>query len=147
MHRRLRSTAGWRDTSRQTGMLVGPGDRLWRLLRWVCCSTCGCCAKRSGRDLRRAHQDALRLGTFALCLASSSKMVGYGRAGAPARLLDRHGAGVGGPVGWSGGWFEGDLVAEGFELADAVAFLDAGVETAVVEAGAQVFVTGVGIRQ
>src|SRR5215218_5755027 len=47
-----------------------------------------------------------------------------------------------GPSSWlhadSGGGFEGDLVAEGFELADVVALGALSVEAGVVEAGAQV---------
>ena len=47
-----------------------------------------------------------------------------------------------GPSSWvradSGGGFEGDLVAEGLELADVVALGALSVDAAVVEAGAQV---------
>jgi hypothetical protein len=47
----------------------------------------------------------------------------------------------------SGGGFEGDLVAEGFELADVVALLVFWVDARVAVAGAQVVETDVGIGQ
>src|SRR5829696_6416765 len=53
--------------------------------------------------------------------------------------------------GWmgagSGGGLEGDLVAEGFELADVVALGAVGVDAGVVEAGAQVTEAGGGVGQ
>jgi len=48
---------------------------------------------------------------------------------------------------WSGGGFEGDFVAEGFELADVVALGAVGVDAGVVEAGAEVVVAQVGVGQ
>src|SRR4029450_11597265 len=47
----------------------------------------------------------------------------------------------------SGGGFEGDLVAEGFELADVVALGAVGVDAGVVEAGAEVTEAGLGVDQ
>jgi hypothetical protein len=44
----------------------------------------------------------------------------------------------------SGGGFEGDLAAEGFELADVVALAALGVDPGVVEARAEVLVVDVG---
>ena len=44
----------------------------------------------------------------------------------------------------SGGGFEGDLVAQGLELADVVALGAVGVDAGVVEAGAQVVEATVG---
>src|SRR5512132_518362 len=46
-----------------------------------------------------------------------------------------------------GGGFEGDLVAERFELADVVALAAFGVDAGVVEVGAEVVEAGVGVRQ
>jgi hypothetical protein len=48
---------------------------------------------------------------------------------------------------WSGSGFEGDLVAEGFELADVVAPGAVGVDTGVVEVRAEVTAVGVGVGQ
>src|SRR5215216_53540 len=50
-------------------------------------------------------------------------------------------------MGWSGGGFEGDPVAEGFQLADVVALDALGVDAGVVEAGAQVLEPGGGVGQ
>ncbi len=47
----------------------------------------------------------------------------------------------------SGGGFEGDFVAEGFELADVVAFLPAGIDAVVLEIGAEVDVANCGVGQ
>src|SRR5215217_3010503 len=47
----------------------------------------------------------------------------------------------------SGGGFEGDLVAQGLQLADVVVFGALGVDVGVVEAGAQVVVAQVGVGQ
>jgi hypothetical protein len=47
---------------------------------------------------------------------------------------------------WSGGGFEGDFVAEGFELADVVAHLAAVADAGVVEVGAKIGVAGIGVR-
>ena len=75
------------------------------------------------------------------------KSVGDGRTGPPARR-ERGGAGRGRGNGCgSGGGFEGDLVAEGFELADVVALLAVGVDAAVVEVGAEVVEAGFGVGQ
>jgi hypothetical protein len=61
--------------------------------------------------------------------------------GARQRPAERQRSRVRG-AGGSGGWFEGDLVAEGFELAD-VSFLAAfGVDAGVVVAAAQVGIAG-----
>jgi hypothetical protein len=49
-------------------------------------------------------------------------------------------------IGWSGGRF-GDLVAEGSELADVVAFLTVWVHTGVVVAGAEVVEPGAVVAQ
>ena len=49
--------------------------------------------------------------------------------------------------GWSGGSFEGDGVAECFELADVVAAAAVGVDAGGVEPGTEVGVTGFGVRQ
>src|SRR5215213_6316139 len=53
--------------------------------------------------------------------------------------------------GWmgagSGGGLEGDLVAEGLQLADVVALGAVGVDAGVVEAGAEVTEAGVGVDQ
>src|SRR5918994_4668208 len=52
--------------------------------------------------------------------------------------------------GWvpgSGGGFEGDLVAQGLELADVVALGAVGVDAGVVEAGAEVTEAGVRVGQ
>ena len=48
---------------------------------------------------------------------------------------------------WSGGGFEGDGVAEGFELADVVAGLAAVADAGVVEAGSKVGVARLGIGE
>jgi hypothetical protein len=50
-------------------------------------------------------------------------------------------------VGRLGGWFEVDLVAECFELADVFAFLAVGLDAAVVEAWAEVGELGAGIGE
>ena len=55
------------------------------------------------------------------------------------------GAGTGKPP--SGGGFEGDLVAQCFELADVVTFFAFRADVIVVEIGAQVMETGLGIGQ
>src|SRR5512133_2410110 len=47
----------------------------------------------------------------------------------------------------SGGGFEGDLVAQGLELADVVALGAVGVDAGVVEAGAEVTEAGAGVDQ
>jgi hypothetical protein len=47
----------------------------------------------------------------------------------------------------SGGGFEGDLVAEGLELADVVALGAFSVDAGVVEAGAQVMEVGLWVGQ
>jgi hypothetical protein len=47
----------------------------------------------------------------------------------------------------SGGWFEGDLVAEGFELADVPAFALFRVDAGGVEVAAEVVVAGAGVGQ
>ena len=47
----------------------------------------------------------------------------------------------------SGGGFQGDLVAEGFELADVVALGALRVDPGVVEAGTEVVIAGLGIGQ
>jgi hypothetical protein len=47
----------------------------------------------------------------------------------------------------SGGGFEGDFVAECFELADVVAFGAFGTDTGVVEAGAEVVEAGGGVGE
>src|SRR6266516_3253135 len=60
----------------------------------------------------------------------------------PGRLVGRVGGGC-----WSGGGFEGDFVAEGFELADVVALAVVGVDAPVVEVGAQVVEAGLGVGQ
>src|SRR5262249_51450545 len=53
--------------------------------------------------------------------------------------------GNGRPPGWaSGGWFEGDLVAERFELVDVVLFAPFGSDPVVVEVGAEVAVAAGG---
>ena len=48
---------------------------------------------------------------------------------------------------WLCGEVEGDAVAEGFELADVVAFAAFGVGAAEVEAGAEIVEAGVGVGQ
>lgn len=48
-------------------------------------------------------------------------------------------------VRWSGRGREGDLVAEGLELADQVAGLAGGVDVALVPVGAEFVIAGVGI--
>src|SRR5215211_3500907 len=59
---------------------------------------------------------------------------------------DRRGAGC--PVrARSSGGFEGDLVAEGLELADVVALGAFGTDTGVVEAGAEVLEVGLWVGQ
>ena len=45
----------------------------------------------------------------------------------------------------SGGWFDGDLVAEGFELVDVGALASFGVDAFVEEVAAQVVVAGIGV--
>ncbi len=45
---------------------------------------------------------------------------------------------------WSGGGFEGDSVAEGFELADVVAPLAFRADAVIVEPGAEVVEAGLG---
>jgi hypothetical protein len=47
----------------------------------------------------------------------------------------------------SGGGFEGDVVAERFELADVVASLGEGVDVAVVVVGAELVEPGVGVGE
>ena len=47
----------------------------------------------------------------------------------------------------SGDGFEGDLVAEGFELSDVVALLVVGVDAPVEVVGAEVVESGVGVGQ
>ncbi len=48
---------------------------------------------------------------------------------------------------FSGGGFDGDAVAEGFELSDVVAFLGGGVDVAVEVVGAEVDEPCLGIGQ
>src|SRR5215469_9857660 len=67
-----------------------------------------------------------------------------GRRQQPA---ERSGAGWGFAAAGSGGGFEGDLVAEGFELADVVALAAFGVDAGVVEVAAQVGVAGVWVGE
>lgn len=50
-------------------------------------------------------------------------------------------------AGVSGGWFEGDLVAEGFELADVGAFALFRVHAGGVEVAAEVVVAGAGVGE
>ena len=50
-------------------------------------------------------------------------------------------------AGVSGGWFEGDLVAEGFELADVAAFALFRVDAGGVEVAAEVVVAGAGVGE
>jgi hypothetical protein len=46
-----------------------------------------------------------------------------------------------------GGGFEGDAVAEGFELSDVVALLGVGVDVSVVVVGAELVESGVGVGE
>ena len=48
---------------------------------------------------------------------------------------------------WLGGVVEGDVVAEGFELADVVAFAAFGVGAGVVVVGAEIVEAGSGVGQ
>ena len=54
---------------------------------------------------------------------------------------------VGDRLGWSGGGFEGDLVAECFELVDVGSVLAFRADAVVVEVRAEVVVAGLGVRQ
>jgi hypothetical protein len=71
--------------------------------------------------------------------------------GEPAGGSTRRSAAEPGPSRWmgarSGGGFEGDHVAEGFELADVVALAALGVDPGVVEARAEVLVVDGGVGQ
>ena len=64
--------------------------------------------------------------------------------GARQRPAERQRSRVQG-TGGSGGWFEGDLVAEGFELADVSLLAAFGVDAGVVVVAAEVGVAGAGV--
>jgi len=77
------------------------------------------------------------------CRDSANPKIGE-LLGARQRPAERQRSRVQG-TGGSGGWFEGDLVAEGFELADVSLLAAFGVDAGVVVVAAEVGVAGAGV--
>jgi hypothetical protein len=87
-----------------------------------------------GTALAQGDKTDLRERTGSLFVAWSENQAGDGRAVPPAWPWGVAEPGRGKP--WSGGGFEGDLVAQCFELADVVAFLAVRADAVVIEVGA-----------